>query len=215
MLLWFPQSGASEDSHLRSLRRTQTLPGPGLEKSLNLRGFSRPLWGFVHWFSSTRKSEEPKSKRGVSDLPRRLRIQFEGAIYRVMASASPSPTGRRTSADHGTDRAGNRKPSPTPRPLQSAVDSRCGVVALSLWAERLAERRAYFLTRAEIEADRADDFVKGRVCLREEYDKEGMYEKLRDHHLRLARKYQLAADRPWLPIQPDPEQVIRGVRAEP
>ena len=50
-----------------------------------------------------------------------------------------------------------------------------GVVALSLWAERLAERRAYFLTRAEIQADRADDFVKGRVCLREEYDKEGMY----------------------------------------
>lgn len=88
-------------------------------------------------------------------------------------------------------------------------------MALSLWAERLAERRAYFLTRAEIEADRADDFVKGRVCLREEYDKEGMYEKLRDHHLRLARKYQLPADRPWLPIQPDPEQVIRGVRAEP
>ena len=54
-------------------------------------------------------------------------------------------------------------------------------MALSLWAERLAERRAYFLTRAEIDADRADDFVKGRVCLREEYDKEGMYEKLRDH----------------------------------
>ena len=46
---------------------------------------------------------------GVSDLPRRLRIQFEGTIYRVMASASPSPTGRRTSANHGTDRAGNRK----------------------------------------------------------------------------------------------------------
>ena len=74
-------------------------------------------------------------ERGVSDLPRRLRIKFEGTIYRVMASASPSPTGRRTSADHGTDRAGNRKPSLTPRPLrkpsltprplQSAVDSRC------------------------------------------------------------------------------------------
>src|SRR5271157_3799585 len=35
-LLWRPQSGASEDCHFLSLRRTQTLPGPGLEKSLNL-----------------------------------------------------------------------------------------------------------------------------------------------------------------------------------
>jgi|SRR5271157_2095992 len=34
----------------------------------------------------------------------------------VMASASPSPTGRRTPAEHGTDRAGNQKPSLTPRP---------------------------------------------------------------------------------------------------
>jgi len=48
-------------------------------------------------------------------MPRRLRIQFEGAIYHVMASASPSPTGLWTPADHGTDRAGNQKSSPTPR----------------------------------------------------------------------------------------------------
>ena len=61
----------------------------------------------------SRKSQNLKG--GVSDLPSRLRIQFEGAIYCVMASASPSPTGRRTSADHGTDRAGNRKPSLTSR----------------------------------------------------------------------------------------------------
>src|SRR5271157_1243625 len=38
-LLWRPQSGASEGCHFLSLRRTQTLPGPRLEKSLNLRGF--------------------------------------------------------------------------------------------------------------------------------------------------------------------------------
>src|SRR5271157_2954367 len=38
-LLWRPQSGASEDCHFLSLRRTQTLPGPGLEKGLNLGGF--------------------------------------------------------------------------------------------------------------------------------------------------------------------------------
>jgi hypothetical protein len=30
----------------------------------------------------------------TGEMPRRLRIQFEGAIYQVMASASPSPTGR-------------------------------------------------------------------------------------------------------------------------
>src|SRR5208337_4125140 len=35
-LLWLPQSGASEDGHFLSLRRTQTLHSPGLEKSLNL-----------------------------------------------------------------------------------------------------------------------------------------------------------------------------------
>jgi hypothetical protein len=78
-------------------------------------------------------------------------------------------------------------------------------VALSLGAERLAERRAYFLIRAEVEADRADDFVNGRACLREEYDKEGMYEKLRDYYLGLALKYRLAADRPWISVQPDPD----------
>jgi hypothetical protein len=74
-----------------------------------------------------------------------------------------------------------------------------------LGAKRLADRRAYFLTRAEVEADRADDCAKGRACLTDEYDVEGMSEKLRDYYLGLARKYRLAANRPWLPVEPDPE----------
>jgi len=77
------------------------------------------------------------------------------------------------------------------------------VVALLLGAERIAERRAYFLTRAEVEADRANDLIMGRACLREEFCKEGFPEKLRDHFLGLARKYRLAADRPWLPVELD------------
>jgi hypothetical protein len=76
--------------------------------------------------------------------------------------------------------------------------------ALVLGAKRLADRRAYFLTRAEVWADRADDYANGRACLRDEYDVEGMYEKLLDHSLGLARKYRLAANRPWLPVEPDP-----------
>ena len=79
------------------------------------------------------------------------------------------------------------------------------VVALLLGAERIVERRAYFLTRAEVEADRAGHFIGAGVCLRKEFDKEGMYEKLRDHYLALARKYRLAADRPWLPVESDPD----------
>src|SRR5271157_1676994 len=58
-LLWLPQSGASEDGHFLSLRRTQTLHSPGLEKSLNLRGFLSAMGSVVHYFSPTRKSEEP------------------------------------------------------------------------------------------------------------------------------------------------------------
>src|SRR5271157_5460373 len=70
-LLWLPQSGASEEGHFLSLRRTQTLHSPGLEKSLNLRGFLSAMGSFVHYFSPTRKSEEPKSK-GKSIHRRRL-----------------------------------------------------------------------------------------------------------------------------------------------
>jgi hypothetical protein len=74
-----------------------------------------------------------------------------------------------------------------------------------LGAKRLADRRAYFLMRAEVEADRANDYANCLPCLNEEYDVPGMYEKLRDHYLGLARKYRLAANRPWLPVEPDPE----------
>jgi hypothetical protein len=76
---------------------------------------------------------------------------------------------------------------------------------LVLGAMRLADRRAYFLTRAEVEADRADDYAHGRACLSDEYDVPGMYERLRDHYLGLARKYRFAARRPWLPVEPDPK----------
>src|SRR5271157_1732283 len=59
-LSWLPQSGASEDGHFLSLRQTQTLHSPGLEKSLNLQGFLSAMGSFVHYFSPTRKSEEPQ-----------------------------------------------------------------------------------------------------------------------------------------------------------
>src|SRR5271157_57723 len=61
-LLWLLQSGASKDGHFLSLRRTQTLHSPGLKKSLNLRGFLNARGSFVHYFSPTRKSEEPLSR---------------------------------------------------------------------------------------------------------------------------------------------------------
>jgi hypothetical protein len=80
------------------------------------------------------------------------------------------------------------------------------VVAIALWsAKRLAERRAYFLTRAEVEADRACVYQMGSACLNEEYDVPGMYRRLREHCSPLARKYRVAASRPWLPVEPDPE----------
>jgi hypothetical protein len=78
------------------------------------------------------------------------------------------------------------------------------IAAVTLWAKRLADRRAYYLMRAEVEADRADDYVNGRVCF-EEPVPEGMAQRQRDHFFRLARKYRLAASRPWLPVEPDPE----------
>jgi len=63
--------------------------------------------GLGFWFFV----ESLGSMSSTGEMSRRLRIKFEGAIYHVMASASPSPTGRWTPADHGTDRAGNQKPS--------------------------------------------------------------------------------------------------------
>jgi hypothetical protein len=80
------------------------------------------------------------------------------------------------------------------------------VVALVMAAERLAKRRAYLLRRAEVDADRARDWANYTSCLRPEYDKPGMYEKMRDYWLANARKYRLAADRPWLPVEPDAPQ---------
>jgi hypothetical protein len=83
------------------------------------------------------------------------------------------------------------------------------IVSLLLAAQRLAERRAYFLMRAEVEADRADDYIKRHVCLellKDEYDRERVYKKLGNHYLGLARKYRLAADRPWLQVEPDPPE---------
>jgi len=49
------------------------------------RGVRLGFWFFV---------ESLASMSPTGEMPRRLRIQFEGAIYHVMASASPSPTGR-------------------------------------------------------------------------------------------------------------------------
>src|SRR5271165_5752801 len=50
------------------------------------------FWFFVESLPSMSSTEE---------MSRRLRIQFEGAIYHVMTSASPSPTDRSTPGDHG------------------------------------------------------------------------------------------------------------------
>jgi hypothetical protein len=77
-------------------------------------------------------------------------------------------------------------------------------VALLLGAGRLAERRAYFLSRAEAEASRVDDMVNGTSCLKDEYCVEGFPERLTAHYLSLARKYERAARRPWLSVEPDP-----------
>lgn len=66
--------------------------------------------------------------------------------------------------------------------------------------------RAYFLTRAKLEADRAYDFEMGYACLNKEYDVPGMYGRLREHFSALARKYRLAASHPWLPVDPDPSR---------
>ncbi len=76
-------------------------------------------------------------------------------------------------------------------------------VALLLCAHRLLERRAHFLMRAEVEASRADDLANGRCCLREEFCVPGYAERLLAHYQALARKYEHAASRPWLDVEPD------------
>jgi hypothetical protein len=77
-------------------------------------------------------------------------------------------------------------------------------VALLLGARRLAERRAFFLRRAEAEASRADDVINGRFCSLYDPCVEGFPGRLADHYLSLARKYERAASHPWLPVEPDP-----------
>lgn len=81
------------------------------------------------------------------------------------------------------------------------------IAGLAFGTDRLARRRAYYDQRAEIWQERADDFVTGTgVCLREELDRPGMYMKLYEHNLALAKKYREVARRPWLPVEPDPPQ---------
>jgi hypothetical protein len=77
-------------------------------------------------------------------------------------------------------------------------------VALLLGAGRLAERRAYLLERAEVRASRADDMINGALRLKDEYCVEGFPERLAAHYASLARKYERAAWRPWLSVEPDP-----------
>ncbi len=60
------------------------------------------------------------------------------------------------------------------------------------------------ICNAEVEASRASDFINGYACLNEEWDKPGMYEKLRDTYLARERLYRLAAAYPWLAVEPSP-----------
>src|SRR4051794_39847854 len=77
------------------------------------------------------------------------------------------------------------------------------VVAL-LEGERLSRWRVDFLMRAEVDADRANDFVDGPgPCLREEYDTPAMRMKLHAYWVASARKYRRAARYPWLSVPPD------------
>src|SRR5208337_4096032 len=102
-LLWLLQSGASEDGHFLSLRRTQTLHSPGLEKSLNLRGFPSAMGSFVHYFSPTRKSEEPIALS--SPIARRFKPVSQLA-WRYGLVELPS---QYTGADFGPYRPGERR----------------------------------------------------------------------------------------------------------
>src|SRR5208337_1272888 len=111
-LLWLLQSGASEDGHFLSLRRTQTLHSPGLGKSLNLRGFLSAMGSFVHYFSPTRKSEEPGSiPEGVTEVSNSSKL-------RGVSRGRETPTICRR-----TERAGRTNP-PGPSVL-SCTTERC------------------------------------------------------------------------------------------
>ena len=78
------------------------------------------------------------------------------------------------------------------------------VVALAFEAERLLRWRAHCLMKAEVHADRANDFISGltEVCF--ENETPGMRGRLQRHWTALAEKYRRAARYPWLPVAPDP-----------
>ncbi len=78
-LLWLPQSGPSVDGHFLSLRRSQTLPCPGLKKILILLRF---LVGFRH---SSTNFHALQSRKSPLSFPR---------IWRANATAPPSETVR-------------------------------------------------------------------------------------------------------------------------
>src|SRR5271157_5163294 len=59
-LLWLPQSGPSVDGHFLSLRRSQTLPCPGLKKILILLRF---LVGFRHSSTNFHALQSRKSRK--------------------------------------------------------------------------------------------------------------------------------------------------------
>jgi hypothetical protein len=92
-----------------------------------------------------------------------------------------------------------RFPRMTTRRLLFAV----ATAAVVLGVHRVLERRAYFLTRAEVDASRADDLAEGRMCLRDEFCVDGYPEKLLEYWRASARKYRQAANQPWLPVEPD------------
>jgi hypothetical protein len=79
------------------------------------------------------------------------------------------------------------------------------IVCALLGVDRMARRRAYCLEQAKLWKERADEFVTGAgVCLKEEFDKPGMYTALYERTRAIERNYRHAARYPWLPVEPDP-----------
>lgn len=78
------------------------------------------------------------------------------------------------------------------------------IASLLMGTQRLWGRRSFFLEQAETCDDRANDFAMGYVCLKDEYDTPGMYERLQAYWVAMARKYRHAARYPWLSVEPDP-----------
>lgn len=104
-----------------------------------------------------------------------------------------------------------RLPRMTTRPWMIAV----AVVGFGVGIERMADRRSRHLSRAELHEVNAQYFGEGRRDLvfgPERFGPDGRLKKeisvaldqKRDYHAALARKYRLAASRPWLPVSPEP-----------